>query len=317
MTTVTKTEKKPTNQQKNTRNRRRHNTNTTTTTTSTSTSTSTNNNHGDGTGSRVRRKGGCEQSKKKDVLPSTKPVIGSSNPFFIAVCAPETYVSHPRPVTASVPTPVGVGGNQRGKTNVFLRTRPNTSSRSSSNIGPNHFIHHPTIQHSRQIEATSPVSSSVSASASASASTSAPVVVTFTDLNHFPSLGGGKSNTAAAAAATKTTPDTTVKLNFKEIMMKGETNSGGVVAPVPVPGPVLTSSSSSQPTAVYSKQPVSQKQLSSNNIFLAAFHSPQPDNDYDDDNVDDEYDAHTNSHPVVSSSVLIDTCDNKYDRLYR
>lgn len=310
MTTVTKTEKKPTNQQKNTRNRRRHNTNT---------NTNTNHiNHGDGTGSRVRRKGGCEQSKKRDIPPSTKPVIGSSNPFFIAVCAPETYVSNPRPVTASVPTPVGVG-NQRVKSNVFLRTRPNTSSRSSSNIGPNHFIHHPTIQHSRQIEATSPVSSSVSASTSASA----PVVVSFTDLNHFPSLGGGKSNTAAAAASTKTTPDTTVKLNFKEIMMKGESNSGGVVAPVPVAVPVPTSSSSTEPKAVYSKQPVSQKQLSSNNIFLAAFHSPQASDDYDDDNVDNDdhdYDVrykNTNSHPVVSSSVLIDTCDNKYDRLYR
>jgi hypothetical protein len=156
-------------------------------------------------------------------------------------------------------------------------------------------------------------------------------VVSFTDLNHFPSLGGGKSNTAAAAASTKTTPDTTVKLNFKEIMMKGESNSGGVVAPAPVPVavavavpvPVPTSSSSTEPKAVYSKQPVSQKQLSSNNIFLAAFHSPQASDDYDDDNVDNDdhdYDVrykNTNSHPVVSSSVLIDTCDNKYDRLYR
>ena len=270
MTTVTKEEKNTTNQQKQTRNRRRNNIK--------------ENIHGD---SRGRRKGG--ENLKKRELPTTKPVIGSSNPFFIAVCAPETYVP-------TVTTAVGVG-NQRVKANVFLRARPRTSN----NVGSNHFIHHPTLQQSRHVDVPSTAAASVSSAGCLSSS----------DLSHFPSLGGAKSATTTVAAAAAN-----VKLNFKEMMMRGAAASGDdspAAAAIPVTVPVV----------VYSRQPISQKQLSSGNIFSAAFYSPQ-DGDGGGDGGDGDCGGGDcggggsgGYESTIASSVLIDSCDNKYDRLYR
>ena len=56
---------------------------------------------------------------------------------------------------------------------------------------------------------------------------------------------------------------------------------------------------------------VPQKTLSSSNIFLAAFQPTMAHADHA------EADDYIESKPVLSSSVLIDSCDNKYDRLYR
>jgi hypothetical protein len=269
MTTVTKEDKNTTNQQKQTRNRRRNNIK--------------ENIHGD---SRGRRKGGENLNKRE--LPTTKPVIGSSNPFFIAVCAPETYAPN-------VTTAVGVG-NQRVKANVFLRARPRTSN----NVGSNHFIHHPTLQHSRHVDVPSTAAASVS---SAAASAPSSDILSSSDLSHFPSLGGAKSATTAAV--------TTVKLNFKEMMMRGAAaTASGDDSPAAAAIPVTV------PVVVYSRQPIYQKQLSSGNIFSAAFHSPQDgegdgDGDGDGDGEGDVYES------TIASSVLIDSCDNKYDRLYR
>jgi len=268
MTTVTKEDKNTTNQQKQTRNRRRNNIK--------------ENIHGD---SRGRRKGGENLNKRE--LPTTKPVIGSSNPFFIAVCAPETYAPN---VTTAV-----IVGNQRVKANVFLRARPRTSSHtySSNNVGSNHFIHHPTLQQSRHVDVPSTAAASVS---SAAASAPSSDILSSSDLSHFPSLGGAKSATTAAV--------TTVKLNFKEMMMRGAATASGDDSPAAAAIPDTV------PVVVYSRQPIYQKQLSSSNIFSAAFHSPQ-DGEGDGDGDGDVYES------TIASSVLIDSCDNKYDRLYR
>ena len=281
MTTVTKEEKRTTNQQKQTRNRRRNNNNNN----SNSNSNIKENIHGD---SRGRRKGG--ENLKKRELPATKPVIGSSNPFFIAVCAPETYVPNAAPNLARA---VGVGP-QRVKANVFLRARPRTSS--YNNVGSNHFIHHPTLQQSRHVDVPSTVAVPASLADTLSSS----------DLSHFPSLGGAKATTTTVAAAAAT-----VKLNFKEMMMRGAAASAAASPDTPVAAAIPVT----VPVVVYSRQTIYQKQLSSGNIFSAAFHSPQ-DGEGEGDGGDGGGDGDA-YESTIASSVLIDSCDNKYDRLYR
>ena len=280
MTTVTKEEKRTTNQQKQTRNRRRNNNN----------SNIKENIHGD---SRGRRKGG--ENLKKRELPATKPVIGSSNPFFIAVCAPETYLPNAAPNLA---TAVGVGP-QRVKANVFLRARPRTSSYSYNNVGSNHFIHHPTLQQSRHVDVPSTVAVPASLADTLSSS----------DLSHFPSLGGAKAATTTTVAAAAAT----VKLNFKEMMMRGAAASAAASPDTPVAASIPVT----VPVVVYSRQTIYQKQLSSGNIFSAAFHSPQDGEGEGDGGYGDGDGDGGGYESTIASSVLIDSCDNKYDRLYR
>jgi len=57
----------------------------------------------------------------------------------------------------------------------------------------------------------------------------------------------------------------------------------------------------------------SQKALSSGNIFLGAFCGSRNDDGMDEE---DDYDE-TSGQRAVISSVLIDSCDRKYDNLYR
>ena len=292
---VTK-EDKPTLQQKRTRNRKRSNSN-----------NIKEGCRGDATSSRGRRKGAENLKKKEDKTVSdtnTKPVIGSSNPFFIAVCAPETYKPNSSPVSSSSHAGSGVG-NQRIKPNVFLRSRPRSSSTGGGGGGgggssyPNHFIHHPALQHSRQV--TTAAGSTSDSQVDAPVGGGAPSIISSSDLHHFPSLGGLKAQDAAG---------TTAKLNFKEMMMR--TTAAASACPTPCP-----SVSSSVPVVLYSKQStiIPQKSLSTSNIFLAAFHHPD-DHDNDDGYSDDANNAHT-CGSVVTSSVLIDSCDKKYDRLYK
>ena len=64
-----------------------------------------------------------------------------------------------------------------------------------------------------------------------------------------------------------------------------------------------------------------QKALSSRNIFLGAFYGSSNgngnggDDDYDYDYEDTDVDKN-NGH-TVSASILIDSCDRKYDNLYK
>ena len=65
----------------------------------------------------------------------------------------------------------------------------------------------------------------------------------------------------------------------------------------------------------YAQQP--QKVLSSGNIFLGAFYGPKGDEYvYSDDDGDND-DGGGGGGSGVISSILIDSCDRKYDNLYR
>jgi hypothetical protein len=84
-----------------------------------------------------------------------------------------------------------------------------------------------------------------------------------------------------------------------------------VPVPVPVPAPVA-------PVYVPANVPanVYQKPLSSGNIFSSAFYGPPEPVDCDD--YDNSATAVVSDRSSVSiSSVLVDSCDRKYDKLYR
>jgi hypothetical protein len=284
MSSVSKDEN--TTKQTRTRNRNRRRTNIT-------------NNKENRSDSRGRRKGGENVKKKNDgKTPTETPVIGSSNPFFIAVCAPDTYTPTPTPT----PTTPSGGFQQRVKPNVFLKPRSRTAASSTSSsfttyataasthsngsgVGaPNRFIHHPALQQSRNTPTT------------CSPTTCSDNVIPISDFNHFPSLSATTTDVVASVAP--------VKLNFKEMM----TRSAGGTSAVPVPVPVAVAVPK---TSGIVSNVVPQKALSSSNIFLAAF---QPTMAHADDAEADDYNE---SNPVLASSVLIDSCDKKYDRLYQ
>lgn len=279
MSSVSKDEN--TTKQTRTRNRNRRRTNIT-------------NNKENRTDSRGRRKGGENVKKKNDgKTPTETPVIGSSNPFFIAVCAPDTY-------TPATPTPSG-GFQQRVKPNVFLRPRSRAAASSTSSsfttyataasthsngsgVGaPNRFIHHPALQQSRNTP-----------------TTCSDNVIPISDLTHFPSLSATTTDVVASVAP--------VKLNFKEMMTRSAGGTSAVAVPVAAAVPV---SVPVPKTSGIVSNVVPQKSLSSSNIFLAAFQPTMADAD------DAEADDYIESKPVLASSVLIDSCDKKYDRLYR
>jgi len=236
------------------------------------------------------------RKKKVPELIITKPVIESTNQFFIAVCAPETYkpkvvVSNRRVAGARIVDDV----EKNNRTNVFLRQR----TRNSINNNINRFIHNPILQQSRD--------SDVSATATESQHT----VIELSNEILFPSLGKPTTTTTTTTTTTPTTP--TAKLNFKEMVMK---NSTAAAAAAASESPVVISKDSSSKsilsiTSSCKPLPSSHKSISTGNIFLAAFQN----NHNDDDDYDDYCDT-VSETPFVSSSSLIDSCDRKYDRLY-
>lgn len=292
MSSVSNSKDENTTKQTRTRNRNRRRTNIT-------------NNKENRSDSRGRRKGGENVKKKNDgKTPTETPVIGSSNPFFIAVCAPDTYTPAPTPTT----TPSG-GFQQRVKPNVFLKPRSRAAASSTSSsfttyataasthsngsgVGAgNRFIHHPALQQSRNTPTTcSPTRCSDN-------------VIPISDLIHFPSLSATTTDVIASVAP--------VKLNFKEMMTRSAGGTSAVAAAVPVPVAAAAAAVPVSKSSSIVSNVVPQKALSSSNIFLAAFQPTMADAD------DAEADDYIESKPVLASSVLIDSCDNKYDRLYR
>ena len=241
------------------------------------------------------------RKKKVPELITTKPVIESTNPFFIAVCAPETYkpkvASNRRGAGARIVDDV----EKNNRTNVFLRQRTRNSVNNNNSNNINRFIHHPLLQQSRD----SDVSSTATATATATATDSQHAVIELSNEILFPSLGK------------PTTPTTTTtKLNFKEMVMKNSTVAAASESPVVISNDSNSNSSSSSSsknmssTTSYPPPPSSHKTISSGNIFLAAFQN----NQNDDDDYDDYCD--TVSEKQVVASSLIDSCDRKYDRLY-
>jgi hypothetical protein len=118
------------------------------------------------------------------------------------------------------------------------------------------------------------------------------------DTVQFPSL----SSSVSAVVNTS-------KLNFKEMMLKNKNPAPAPVAPA-VSAPVAPVAPAPAPANVY------QKPLSSGNIFSSAFYGPPEPVDCDD--YDNSATAVVADRSSVSiSSVLVDSCDRKYDKLYR
>lgn len=244
--------------------------------------------------------------KEKEII--TKPVIESSNPFFIAVCAPETY--KPRILTPGPGAVGAIGGSyndvtrkgasyiddrerDRGvKTNVFLRHRNRNSISHLHNNHPNRFIHHHLLQQSRESNTVNTQNDTTN------------VAIELSNEELFPSLT--KSNVGVYSSGST--------LNFKEMVMRnaaasasGSGSGSGSIRDTETKEPV----SILPPPPIYPRMfPSSQKTISSSNIFLAAFQK-------NDDNDNDDYDYNDQDSSFMSSSAaLIDSCDNKYDRLY-
>lgn len=274
------------------------------------------------------------EEKQKVTVVSTKPVLESTNPFFIAVCAPDSY----RPSSASGSSSSlmnndwervdrdrdRAGSRHRRLPNVFLRSNCRNSSSGGGGGGMiNHFIHHPIIQNDRRKAGNfSSISSEVSKSGVTTGTTGCVI-----EIEQFPALSSG----------TVSTPSVQTKLNFKEMMLKSATSSSGsggssvsasnVVSEAPGSGSGSGSGTGStapsfpvpKVRAEYAAQQTPQKALSSGNIFLAAFYDSRDNEYYDEDDIDDDNGGGSDGYGGgggVISSALIDSCDRKYDRLY-
>ena len=198
-----------------------------------------------------------------------------------------------------------VNNSIRTKPNVFLRQPSRNSSYETSGGGggggggassqPNQFIHHPRLQNERQ---------------SVPITVARPVAVTTNihDTEQFPTLSSGSAvlNTS--------------KLNFKEMVLKNTAAAAAAVTAQPAISPVEV-----VPVAPQKYSPVvSQKTLSSGNIFLSAFYGSSgggggDGDDGDGDDGDDSFGGGGGGGGGASSisSVLVDSCDRKYDNLYK
>jgi hypothetical protein len=269
-----------------------------------------------------------EDKVKQPPIVLPKPVLESTNPFFIAVCAPDSYRPSSSSSMANHRSNSG-GGNgnrrsdvsvsQRQKQNVFLRqnNRNSTQGRSTittSNSGGsgamNHFIHHPIIQNDRQ------------RSDNTVGAVSSNGYIAHTDIHdkeQFPSL-------SSASTSTTISSEPVTKLNFKEMVLRsgsvgdskgdcggGGVGGGGVGVGVSGGGGVGVSSTVKVTSVPKVRAEYSQKALSSGNIFLGAFCGSSNNESMDEE---DDYDE-TSGQRAVISSVLIDSCDRKYDNLYR
>jgi hypothetical protein len=198
--------------------------------------------------------------------------------------------------------------------NVFLRSNSRNSSSSVSNgpggvagasasAGVNPFIHHPVIQHDRQRGGNGGAGGTRGDNTSNNHENNYSTITS--DIEQFPSLG---------SSGTSVVP---TKLNFKEIILKNSSGSGEskpTTSSAPPPPPKVRTE--------YAQQ--SQKTLSSGNIFLGAFYGGSrdtqdgwnDDDDYEGDEGDGNGRSECGSGRIISSS-LIDSCDRKYDKLYR
>ena len=259
---------------------------------------------------RVKEK---EKEKEKEII--TKPVIESTNPFFIAVCAPDTYKARIPSSASSGKVGSGSGGGSGGgsddrerKSNMFLRQRNRNSmnhhnhhhnnNHNNHNNHPNRFIHHPLLQQSRELECVGMNTQNETTN----------ILIEISNEELFPSLG--KASTASTVST---------KLNFKEMVMRNSAASASTSTSVSASGsaPETNETVPILPPPTYPRVvPVSHKSISSGNIFLAAFQKNHEEDNDNNDNDNNDNDVSESYKPFISSSVLIDTCDKKYDRLY-
>jgi hypothetical protein len=287
-----------------------------------------------------------------------KPVLESTNPFFIAVCDPDSYKPAVR-VADGLYSPrnssdFGVGNGcreqfsfQRQKPNVFLRHSSNNGNSGNNNYNNNnnnnnynnynnnnnnnnrytsvnHFIHNPKIHNDRQRGIMTETGGSGGGGGGSGGgggynkhtNLSANLSVSLDDREHFPLLSSTASVSSASASASSSSAP---KLNFKEMIMK---NVGGSAGPEVVKEEAIIPKVRTEYLNINTPP---QKALSSENIFLAAFYGSNNNaSGFDDDGGGDDGgdggDGYEGTPPIKStsiSSVLIDSCDRKYDSLYR
>ena len=179
----------------------------------------------------------------------------------------------------------------------------------------NRFIHHPTIQNDRQRGGDSAVG--VVAAAGGTGGTGgtggAAAAANVHDKEQFPSLSSAAASSSVAPVATK--------LNFKEMVLKNAAAAAGATE--------TSSSASANASTVVRDVPkvrteYSRTPLSSGNIFLGAFYGSRNDGGDGDGGDGDGGDGDGGDGDLGGgggggfiSSTLIDSCDRKYDNLYR
>jgi hypothetical protein len=129
------------------------------------------------------------------------------------------------------------------------------------------------------------------------------------DKEQFPSL-------SSAAVSSSVAPPVT-KLNFKEMVLKNAAGAGAGAAETS-----SSASASANASAVVHDIPkvrteYSRAPLSSGNIFLGAFYGSRNDGDAGDGDDGGDGDVGGDMGGGFISSTLIDSCDRKYDNLYR
>jgi hypothetical protein len=122
--------------------------------------------------------------------------------------------------------------------------------------------------------------------------------VSFEDKEQFPSLSSSKA------------PVVQTKLNFKEMVMKSVV--GGATTTTTTTTGATTTTTGATTNSCYHR-PLPRPSLSSGNIFLGAF----VEHDSGNGSEDGEMDCGMGGANVTFSSILVDSCDGKYDKLYR
>ena len=190
----------------------------------------------------------------------------------------------------------------------------------------NHFIHHPTIQNNRQRGDTHTTSGiderGVVHHVNSGGGGGDRLLNNIHDNEQFPLLtsktSSSSSSSSSSNASLNSSEPSVTKLNFKEMVMKNSkpsiTNEEESVA---------NNRRDDVSTAPKVRTEYAQKALSSRNIFLGAFYGSSNGNGNGNGNGgDDDYDyedtdVDKNNGHTVSASILIDSCDRKYDNLYK
>jgi len=219
----------------------------------------------------------------------------------------------------------------------FNKNRANAPASVSDN-GTNYFIHNSKIQHHRRQQAPGTgvnYDSSRAHNVTEKTKPKEPVIATINiqDTAHFPSLKSSVSISTSSVPVSTSAPSVWTKNKIKDIILSssdgvittttaGDTassgGSGGSASAIPEIKQAcdLSSPPSSQAYDPPCKVKTTQPFLSRDNIFLAAFYSSSDDTTNTVDSVS-ESDSTTKTNDFsVPTSILVDTCDTRYDRLY-
>ena len=191
--------------------------------------------------------------------------------------------------------------------------------------GVNYFIHNPKIQYDRRRndDCGDEVKTVSGSGAGAGAGAGAAVIhksIDIKNVEQFPSLMRGSDKPAVVVVEKPANTDniwTKNKSKLKE-MITSTPDADVSRAPVPVTPGTESESASVETTSVVNvyKAKVPTKSLARDNIFLAAF--MQRSESVLEDGVDTfvSVDSLDTAYSTPSTSILVDSCDTRYDRFY-